>query len=106
LDGDQPVARPLPTYRTIKTQNKRTQTSMPGVGFEPTIPVSERPKMVHALDRGATVVGNIYFSVTTLYEEKYVPVGLSVWQSFSVLAAVFPPLITSFNSCNSVEQYT
>jgi hypothetical protein len=32
--GDQPVARPLPT------QNKRTQTSMPSVGFEPTIPLS------------------------------------------------------------------
>jgi hypothetical protein len=36
--GDQPVARPLPTRRTTQTQNKRTQTSMPWVGFEPTIP--------------------------------------------------------------------
>jgi hypothetical protein len=36
--GDQPVARPLPTHRTTQTQNKRTQTSMPLVGFEPTIP--------------------------------------------------------------------
>jgi hypothetical protein len=35
---DQPVARPLPTYRTAQTQNKRTQTSIPEVGFEPTIP--------------------------------------------------------------------
>jgi hypothetical protein len=26
-------------YRTTQTQNKRTQTSMPRVGFEPTIPV-------------------------------------------------------------------
>jgi hypothetical protein len=26
--GDQPVARPLPKYRTTQTQNKRTQTSM------------------------------------------------------------------------------
>jgi hypothetical protein len=26
---DQPVARPLPTYRTTQTQNKRTQISMP-----------------------------------------------------------------------------
>jgi hypothetical protein len=47
--GDQPVARTLPTHRTTKTQNKRTQTSMPQVGFEPTIPVFERPKIVHAL---------------------------------------------------------
>jgi hypothetical protein len=30
---------------------------MPRVDFEPMIPVSERAKMVHALDRGATVIG-------------------------------------------------
>jgi hypothetical protein len=52
--GDQPVARVvslLPTHRTAKTQNKHTQTSMPRVGFEPTIPAFERAKTVHALDR-------------------------------------------------------
>jgi hypothetical protein len=49
--SDQPVARPLPTHRTTKTQNKRTQTSMPWVGFEPTIPAFERAKTFHALDR-------------------------------------------------------
>jgi hypothetical protein len=31
---------------------------MPQVGFEPKIPVFELAKTVHALDRGATVVGN------------------------------------------------
>jgi hypothetical protein len=38
--GDQLVARPLPKYRTTQTQkNAHThQTSMPWVGFEPTIP--------------------------------------------------------------------
>jgi hypothetical protein len=30
---------------------------MPQVGFEPTIPVFERVKTVHALDRAATVIG-------------------------------------------------
>jgi hypothetical protein len=30
---------------------------MPQVGFEPKIPVFERPKTVHALDRAATVIG-------------------------------------------------
>jgi hypothetical protein len=30
---------------------------MPGVRFEPTIPVFERAKTVHALDRVATVIG-------------------------------------------------
>jgi hypothetical protein len=55
--GDQPVARLLPTHRTTQTQNKRTQTSIPWVGFEPTIPVFERVKAVHASDRPATVIG-------------------------------------------------
>jgi hypothetical protein len=30
---------------------------MPGVGFEPTIPLFARAKMVHTLDRAATVIG-------------------------------------------------
>jgi hypothetical protein len=38
------------------TQNKRMQTSMPRVGFEPTIPAFERAKKVHTLDRAATVI--------------------------------------------------
>jgi hypothetical protein len=44
--GDQPVARPLPTHRRKRTQNKRTQTFMFRVGFEPMTPVFEREKMV------------------------------------------------------------
>jgi hypothetical protein len=48
--GDQPIARPL------STQNNRTQTSMPWVGLEPTIPVFKRAKTVHVLDRAATVI--------------------------------------------------
>jgi hypothetical protein len=54
--GDQPVARPLLTHRTTRTQNKRTQTSMPRVGFDPKVPVFERMKSVDALDREATVI--------------------------------------------------
>jgi hypothetical protein len=56
--GDQPVTRPLPAHRTAQTQNKSTQTSMPRVGLEPAIPVSERTKTVHAVDRAATVIGS------------------------------------------------
>jgi hypothetical protein len=59
LVGDQRIAGPLPTHRTTQTQNKRTQTSMPQVEFEPTIPVFERAKTVHALDRAATVIGDL-----------------------------------------------
>jgi hypothetical protein len=58
--GDQPVARPLPTHRTTQTQKKRRHTSMPWVGFEPMIPVFERAKTVHALDRATTVTGFDY----------------------------------------------
>jgi hypothetical protein len=57
--GNQPVARPLPIHRTTQTQNERTQTSMPRVGFEPTIPAFERVKTVHALDRASTVTGDV-----------------------------------------------
>jgi hypothetical protein len=55
--GNQPVARPLPAYRTAKTQNKRTQTSMSRVGFEPTILVFDRAETVQTSDRAATVIG-------------------------------------------------
>jgi hypothetical protein len=53
---DQPVAMPLPAYRTAQTQNKRTETSMTPVGFKPTIPVFAWTKTVHALDRAATLI--------------------------------------------------
>jgi hypothetical protein len=62
--GDQPVARPLPTHRTTQTQNKSTQTFMPRVEFEPTIPLFERTKSVHAWDRAATVMGFQTYRVT------------------------------------------
>jgi hypothetical protein len=49
--GDQPAVRQLPTHSTTQRENKRTQTFMPRVGFETTIPKFERAKTVHALDR-------------------------------------------------------
>jgi hypothetical protein len=55
--GDQPVARTPPTHRTTQTQNKCTQATKPREGFEPTIPVFERAKTVHALDGATTVIG-------------------------------------------------
>jgi hypothetical protein len=62
---DQPVAKPLRTHRTTQTQNKRTQTSMSCVGFEPTIAAFERAKTVHVLDRAATGMG-LYMQLVTL----------------------------------------
>jgi hypothetical protein len=55
---DEHVVRPLLTQRT-QTQTKRSQTSMPWVGFEPTIPAFVRAKAVHALDRATTAIGTL-----------------------------------------------
>jgi hypothetical protein len=57
--GDQPVVRHLRTHRTTQAQNKRTQTSMLWVGFEPTISAFKRAKTIHALARAATVIGSV-----------------------------------------------
>jgi hypothetical protein len=54
--GDQSVARPLPGHITTQIRNKRIQTAMPRVRFEPTIPVLKQAKTVHALDGAATMI--------------------------------------------------
>jgi hypothetical protein len=57
------------TFHTTVLTTNTTQTSMPPVGYELTIPVSERPK-THALDRTATgictenVIGEYTLPVT------------------------------------------
>jgi hypothetical protein len=51
---DQPVVRPLPTHGNANRINAR-QTSMPRVGFEPTTPVFEQAKMVHAQPLWSTI---------------------------------------------------
>jgi hypothetical protein len=53
------VVSPSQGLYLTQTQNKHKQTSMPRVVFEPTIPAFERAKTVHALDRAATVIGNM-----------------------------------------------
>jgi hypothetical protein len=54
---DQSVARPLPAHKAAEKQNKGTEISMPQVGFEPTIPVFQGAKRVHALDSAVNVIG-------------------------------------------------
>jgi hypothetical protein len=62
LDGE--FARPkLPADRTAQTQNKRTQTSMQWVGFEPTTPMYERAKSLHTLDRAVTLIGGVFLRI-------------------------------------------
>jgi hypothetical protein len=52
---DEWSARRRDLYLTTHNTHKR-QTSMPPVGFEPTIPASERPQ-THILDREVTGIG-------------------------------------------------
>jgi hypothetical protein len=69
---------------------------MPCVGFEPTIPASERAKTVYALDRSATVTGLDVDYLPQWKEKIYDPVDPSVvsvgqkWQTFQE-----PPLSSS-----------
>jgi hypothetical protein len=68
--GDEPVTSPLPTYRTAQIQNKRMQTSMPRVGFEPTTLVFELMKTVQASDRAVTMKGPSSISLPKI--QRYV----------------------------------
>jgi hypothetical protein len=52
---DEGSARRRDLYLTTQTLHER-QTSMPPLGFEPTIPASARPQ-TYALDRAATGIG-------------------------------------------------
>jgi hypothetical protein len=52
LDGG-----PARLKTTTYIQNKRTQTPIPGVGFELTIPAFERAKTVDTLDHDAAGIG-------------------------------------------------
>jgi hypothetical protein len=92
--GEQPVARPLPIQRIKETQNKRTRTSMPRVEFEPTTPVFERAKTVHASDRAATMISpdnstykpNVCLSVL----DSAVPIGLIFGATTAMLPCAVP----------------
>jgi hypothetical protein len=74
---DQAVARPLPIHRTTQTQNKCTQTSIPRVEIEPTIPVCERAKTVHALDRAATLIG-----IQLITKQKFTVAQITTFPNF------------------------
>jgi hypothetical protein len=49
--GDQPIVKPLRAQNKTDTDKAQTYTFMPLVGFEPRIPVLQRRKIFHALDR-------------------------------------------------------
>jgi hypothetical protein len=55
------------------------QTSMPCVGFKPTIPASERAKTVHSLDRSATVTGTWMNSTRTCSRNARTTIHTSIF---------------------------
>jgi hypothetical protein len=73
--------RPSQGRYLIQTQNKRKQISMPRVGFEFTIPLFERAKIFHALDRAAIVIG---LGLSILYLARLVKKDPSTWSVFFV----------------------
>jgi hypothetical protein len=58
--GDQSSAK-ASTYTGQHNTEKHRHTSMPRAGFEPAIPMFERPKTVRALDRAAVDTGCLVF---------------------------------------------
>jgi hypothetical protein len=94
--GDQPVTRLLPTHRT--TQNKRTQTSMSWVTFEPTIPAFERAKTVHVL---CTRWGWEWVSGPTAVPPGSTRIGGRVGPRAG-LDTVAVPVVTSWFTCRTV----
>jgi hypothetical protein len=72
---EQSVARPLPAQDNASTEY--SQTSMRRVGFEPTSPEFERAKTFHAVDRAATVIGEIILKLELQTRQSWgVPVLL------------------------------
>jgi hypothetical protein len=61
---------------------------MPLMGFEPTIPVFERSKIFHALDRAATMTGRLYMHINN-------PILDSLTCRLSSLYFMLPPEVIS-----------
>jgi hypothetical protein len=69
-----------------KSPNKGTQTFIPWVGFEPTIPAFERAKTIHALDRATNVICALInfrfrYSINTVYIKCWIAIRLFIKRS-------------------------
>jgi len=85
---DEWSARRRDLYLTTHNNHNR-QTSMPTVGFEPTISAGERPQ-TYALDRAATGTG-IYIVIRPQYIDKYVNI-----KSKGILVKIMEALIRNY----------
>jgi hypothetical protein len=87
-------------YLHIGQHKHRTNahTSMPQVGFEPTIPVFERAKTVHALDRAATVIGSRCYGYCKTCDIRVLIVTIplpSFYYCCSIIVSTFQLLLQS-----------
>jgi hypothetical protein len=60
--------------------DRKRHITMPRVGFEPSIPVFERPDTFYALDRAATVIGAIHFMIYNVWSDNNI--CLNAFRSF------------------------
>lgn len=76
--GDQPCRKASTyLYRTTQIQEKRGPTSMPRMRFQPTIPMFERAKTVHALGLTIIAIG----TVSLKKRSTFIVPGASWWCS-------------------------
>jgi hypothetical protein len=85
------VISPSQGRYVTQTQNKHKQTSMPRVGFEPTIPAFKRAQTFHALDRAATVIGLEYRAYSKFH-------SCTSWpqQKVVIFSETSPSIVTEF----------
>jgi hypothetical protein len=70
-----------------QTQNEHRHPTIPRVRFEPTISASERSKIVHALDRPATVIGSDLVSRLLFSRNKERRLKWKRWKGESEISA-------------------
>jgi hypothetical protein len=68
LDGGSALSRDRYLHTKQHKHKEMRVDFIPRVGLEPTIPVLEQAKTVHALGREATVIGNNFIMALLNYE--------------------------------------
>jgi hypothetical protein len=74
-------------YLHNSQHSQKTDIQGPPVGFEPTIPASERPR-THALDRAATGIGNWKLAILKYYSKLLLRINCSIIRKLSFWPAM------------------
>jgi hypothetical protein len=94
-----------------RNNNPLRQTSMPWVGFEPTIPVFDRAKTFHALYRADTVIGPLsvvyvklrlhFIKCQNIFNSKIESLQIFATTATIRLSLRWPCLRTACNTCEA-----